>query len=693
MSSSVWKILAVGVLGCCCLGKAADMPLTVKKADDFKKSFEIVNGDWTAGDQGVTGVSPRYHDLPGTALEGMGDDAHTYFVVHAINLWRYAIAGSTNWDNYTFETTVKILDPAPLKGVRPGQDCVFMNYQWGREAMGSDAAIVVRYAGPDRNYMVRLSSGFGHVELWKTKGGVVRVVPFTFAANTEYKVSVTAAGRWIVVAIDGKELIRYCDTVDPIETGKAGLAVRESKVQFSDIRVTSVAAITDKAPVHKPDFKIKSWVGRQYIFDGNEPIAHFARPDAPLLEEVKFVPGVMPFCTLPGAPSWGIDWKSNVVFRVVRDGSRLDWTWTMEERNGQCKGTSTWRLEYDPKIGYVWDHKAKLTALVDDKQRWAFDLTDPCFYQTVAPATGKMPACRTNPNFALWQRNDGQYSSFPANHQFKDGGGISEVDRQIKSGGFWVTTVDDWATVFELPSDNSYQYVADYCHWGLDQHILPSSVGPDGKVLSRKAAKKGEVYEGHVRVYAFPPAKLKEMLAKSTLPPSARNDLLTQPMLVHEEPVNHFNETVNAVAGDSKVRWLGTYTIDNTVGHGDSTSMRIDGTKVGPKGRGENPWLEIGSSYRTGPYTGMRYRIGMWVKADNFKGKVAIKARDFNWPVKRDFPEQKAELEIKGKCDWTHVSFESDFPRLAHLWKLSINVEGEGDVWVDDVEIMPLESK
>ena len=94
-------------------------------------------------------------------------------------------------------------DPAPLKGVRPGQDQVFMNYQWGREAMGSDAGIAVRYQGPDQYYLVRLSTGYGHVELWKTKGGIVAVKPWRFEPQKDYRVKVTASGRWITVAVDG----------------------------------------------------------------------------------------------------------------------------------------------------------------------------------------------------------------------------------------------------------------------------------------------------------------------------------------------------------------------------------------------------------------------------------------------------------------------------------------------------------
>src|ERR1035437_5646991 len=117
--------LCAAVLAGASWGMTADVSLSVKNAGDFKKYFEVVSGDWIAGDSGVIGAGPCYHSLPGTALAGFVDDAHTYFVVHAVNLWRYALAGSAEWDNYTVAATLRILEPAPLKGVRPGQDCVF----------------------------------------------------------------------------------------------------------------------------------------------------------------------------------------------------------------------------------------------------------------------------------------------------------------------------------------------------------------------------------------------------------------------------------------------------------------------------------------------------------------------------------------------------------------------------------------
>ena len=80
----------------------------------------------------------------------------------------------------------------------------------------------------------------------------------------------------------------------------------------------------------------------------------------------------------------------------------------------------------------------------------------------------------------------------------------------------------------------------------------------------------------------------------------------------------------------------------------------------------------------------------MWVKADAFKGKVALIADCLARPKPREPKQYRAELAIDGKCDWTFVSFETDMPRNAYSWVLRIDPIGEGVIWVDDVEISPI---
>ena len=647
---------------------------------EFARAFREKTGDWTVKGSALTGSSPHYRDQPGTKLDGFIDDAHTFFVVHGVNLWRTAVAGDAKWTDYTLETTVHILSPAPLDGIRPGQDNVFINYQWGREAMGCDAGLLVRYQGPDCYYAVRLSSGYSHVELWKTKGGVVCVKPYAFAPGKDYKVAVTASGRWITVAVDGAEVLRYYDPVEPILAGKVALGVRESQVAFSKLRVSPVPANTE-TPVHTPAFHFRSWVGRNYIFDGDEPIAHLDKMGASI-QEMKLSPGLMPMMINQPGASWGTDWKDDVRIKVQQEGASLAFVVEQDDKTGKCAGANRWTLTYDPAVGYIWDLKETITALVDGKCRWAFDLADPCFYQTVAPATDKLPQCRTHPNYALYTRTDGKYGYFPANHQCRDNNASSK-DLAIRPGGFFATTVDDWAAVVEIPADNPYQYFADYCFWGLDQHVEhftdPTQTAP---------AKQGDYYYGHARFYPLPPARVQQFLAEAVLPADTPGNHAE--MLAHVEPVNHCTDVVQAVAGDSKVRWRGEYAIDRTVGHGDKCSMRITpNAKRG--GTATATTDQIGPSYRTGPYLAQHYRFGLWVKADQFTGTVALKVDNIVCPVKRDFTHTDATLNITDKCDWTHVSFTTDFPRYAHYWNMLIQVQGAGTVWVDDMEITPLD--
>ena len=654
---------------------------------ELKSTFLPLGADWTATDKGLEGRSPHYSDLPATQVPGFADDAHTYFVVHGTNLWRFATAGDSKWSDYSIETTVQILDPAPLKGVRPGQDQVFMNYQWGREAMGSDAGIAVRYQGPDQYYLVRLSTGYGHIELWKTKGGIVAVKPFQFQPRKDYRVKITASGRWITVAVDGQEVLRYADPVEPLLTGKIALGVRESRVRFADLTVTAVPATDEPVPVHKPDFHFRDWVGRHYIFDGDEPVGHITKNGC--IQEMKLVPGLMPLLVEGPGATWGdLRWKEQAALRTDKEGTTLAFHLDLDDQDGRCTGTGDWTLSYDPARGYVWDLRATVTVLVDGKvQKWNVNIADPCFYQTVAPSTTKLPACRTAPNFALYTRADGRYGWFPANHQFKNGNADFR-ELQMKRGGFFATTVDDWAVVVEVPEDNAYQYGGDYCAWGLDQHVYPiiDPSMPGGDLKPDMLTKKGDVFTGHARFYAFPPARVQQIIKEGVCAPA--NASTPKELVAHVEPVNHCDDIVAAVAGDSKSRWIGDYAIDRSVGRGDHVAMRI----IPPAGKQAAVTLDqIGPSFRSGPYPATKYRIGCWVKADAFTGSVRFQVDRAAFPAKHDFKDLKADCNITGKCDWTWVGFETDFPRFAHLWVQHLYVTGTGTVWVDDFEVSPVE--
>lgn len=650
--------------------------------------FALDAGAWKIDGTALVGTSPRYHDLPGTALDGHNDDAHTYFVVHPVNLWRYALAGKPEWRDYALSATVRVEDPAPLKGKRPGEGCVFMNYQWGREAIGSDAGLIVRYLDADHYYQVRVSTAYGHVELWKARGGVVRVKPFAFAAGKDHKLTVGASGRWITVAVDGTELIRYADPLEPVAAGRAGLAVRESRVRFSDVRVEAIAADATPVPEHQPAFAFRKWVGRDYLFDGDEPIGHVGKGGINI-EEMKLVPGLMPLMIMNGGPSWGpgLDWKEPATWKAEEQGASARFTTALDDKEGRSHGEGRWSVAWDKaRGGYVWELRGSVEVLKDDVMpKWNLNIADPCFYQAVAPSTGKLPQCRSVPNHAIWTREDGTIGAFPANHQFKNNGGTPLSQLMIKRGGFWVTTIDGWGAVSEVPEENAYPYCGDYCAWGLDQHVLPVTVAGNYNLQTKDApAKRGDRYQGVVRLYAFTPDKVQELLAKAVTPPIGDFIGAKRTLLTHAEPVNHLSDAVPAVAGDSKIRITSDYDIASGVGRGDAQCMRIP---AGKTARLE----QVGPSYRSGGYTALKYRIGAWVKSEGFTGTVSLATDGIVFVGNGDKTMPKAEVALKPGDDWTFVGFDSDFPHRAHFWNLGIGAKGAGAILVDDIQIAPLE--
>ena len=218
----------------------------------------------------------------------------------------------------------------------------------------------------------------------------------------------------------------------------------------------------------------------------------------------------------------------------------------------------------------------------------------------------------------------------------------------------------------------------------LDAHMAP---------IQFPASKVGDTFEGHVRIFAWDSAKVAAAL-QSAAPPR-----MTRPnpeRIAHIEPVNRCDRIAPGMTGESWGFWIGNYEVDRSTGHGDRACMKIDAawikdrTSTDAKGD-DRPSIILGPSFRTGPYPAKKYRFAMLVKADGFKGKVTLRADGFVHPKGTKLPPALAELAINGRCDWTPMSFEADWPRKLYAWMLRIDAEGEGTILVDDLELSPVD--
>ena len=512
------------------------------------QDMRLSSQGWHATNGVLQGESPEYSSLPETARDGCVDDSWTYHTIHPVVLWRYALAGAPAWTDYTVAVVVKIEKPAPLNGFRGGE--TFFNYQWGREAIGSDAAIVVRWQDPDNNYMVRLSSGYGHVELWKTHGGVVRVKAHPFEPGKDYQLRVTVSGPWIVVSVDGKELIRYFDRVEPVLQGQAGVAVRESRVSFADFRVERAAAMRDAPPAYRPAFHRQTWVGKDYIFDGDEPVAWFCwNPGEGLeLREMKLRAGLMPM-VMPCAGIQSYDLQPTGDLAVVKTGKTFEFHSYEKSKDESFDNRAVWVLSATPGGDYIWDKRVKFSILKPGKTPVWPQIDDPYFYQMVSPPSNKLPKCRSLPNSCIVESTNQTLIAFPNlnHHSFE----VACADAQVvRPGGCAVPTIDGWGVALQVCEDTPLRFNIGFCHWGLDMHVCPVDPKPAG----------AQGYEGHIRYLLWDKARVNAALAAGRLPVPNRKP--PTELFNHAEPVNRMDSVSPAISGETTQFWVHWLPID-----------------------------------------------------------------------------------------------------------------------------------
>ncbi|MCX5658389.1 MAG: hypothetical protein NTW19_01550, partial [Planctomycetota bacterium] len=465
---------------------------------------------------------------------------------------------------------------------------------------------------------------------------------------------------------------------------------RESRSSFSNFAFEELPGTPDRTSLasggvaHKPDFKVREWVGKKYIFDGDEPIAWvFWNPTEGIeLREMKLAPGLMPM-VMPCAGIASYDFKPEGDFNVTAQGATFAFNTKQVGKADAFECTANWTLTYAAGQGYVWDKRVKFTAN-KDKAQTEFQIDDPFFYQLVAPATDKLPAARATLNHTILERADGKLIAFPnAHHCWTDG--LADCNKSvIRPDGAIVTVIDGWGVAAEMPSDNTHHFTGGYCHWGLDLHLR-----------APESPAKGQAFDGHMRYTLWDRERVKKALAAGVLPEPGKAN--APELFRHVEPVNGFREILPGLNGQSVRLWTGKYSVDHKVGHGDTTSMLVNAgdikSRVTSLYGDERPNVWQGSSYWMGPYLAPKYKIGMWVKAEKFTGKVAILVDNIGWPKAREPKTISAELPINGSCDWTYVGFETDMPRGAYSWVVRVDPTGEGSFWVDDVEVSPVPAK
>ncbi len=281
------------------------------------------------------------------------------------------------------EVTATILTPATRSGYFGSSWSVWPSRAWDDE--GFEVGVVLREARQDAaavavredeqpTYRVQLSHKYQAVALVRyPDAGVVRVVACPVKLKTAHRLSVSAAGNTVAVSVDGVERIRYADDLTVMKAGHVGVGTSSgAKVAFEKLSVTPLPARErEKVPPHGQKFSAREWLGgRQWVFDGDEPILMLPTPDNAVVNSVKLRPGHRPQL------SWNAMWdianqgaykegESKLLPAKTSGGGKiLRAEWVQKHNGGRFETRTTLTVGWDPKRkAYTYGVESELEVL------------------------------------------------------------------------------------------------------------------------------------------------------------------------------------------------------------------------------------------------------------------------------------------------------------------------------------------
>ncbi|HOS43225.1 MAG TPA: hypothetical protein PK794_05985 [Armatimonadota bacterium] len=577
--------------------------------------------------------------------------------------------------------------------------CVRWGFHWGENLPGWDVGVVLGYQDPLHFYRVQVSASRGELALWDATGGFLQLIPCTVSLNTPHELTVRWRGAHLTAVLDGKTVMDYWDRSAPYAHGQVGLAVWRSTVDFTRVAIAGLPRRAERMPAHTPDFHFEpadhllqgnaAFTMAPYrgvvLFDGREPISYFFKlalpaddhysTDALMHEAVKLKPGWRPaYYTFIGPNGLKGSWRWPVLvgdlpeaFHVEKSGTELVFTF-QTETPGTGRTQYRCTVAFDRQRGvyrYVYDGTLTLTAAAQVNE---FELCDPLTYNNRMP--GPEVVNRWNPSGHRWwlyQGAGGQWERMPLTDYPNDYS--TEINNAVASWG----TVTDFlypdpaacpVFIHELKWPAG-RFSPGQCAWGYDFHHRELNVG---------TLPAGTVRAFVMTFTAMPPAEAEAIVKHSRLMPVLEKE--TRPILPFDPRGTTFADVTRWQDPSCTMAWIGG-TRDETTGHGDTASLRIDGPGK--------------ASVRIYHYMveqqAKRWWVRGWIKTqDVAEPGVHLRLGYFDPP-----PVVQHTVNLgAGTRDWTYFSVITDVFGYRDVTDLIIETTGKGRAWIDDIAVSAL---
>ncbi|OGT02952.1 MAG: hypothetical protein A2143_02040 [Gallionellales bacterium RBG_16_57_15] len=146
-------------------------------------------------------------------------------------------------------------------------------------------------------------------------------------------------------------------------------------------------------------------------------------------------------------------------------------------------------------------------------------------------------------------------------------------------------------------------------------------------------------------------------------------------------------------ASGSVPGWLGVVHAGDSylVGLDDSQAFAGESSLI-IKNTGKPSWGGAHQTIRAEHLAGREIEMTVWVKAANVSAPgfyVALKATQMG----RELDSIKTADSVRGDVDWKKISLRTMLSKETTHLEVSLILDGDGNVWVDDVHLDPLPEK
>jgi len=559
--------------------------------------------------------------------------------------------------------------------------CIRWGYYWGENAPGWDAAVVLRYQDALNFYRVAISATRGELALWDATGGYLQIVPCPIKVNEPHTLKIHANGAHVVALLDETKVLDYWDRTAPYLTGRAGLAVYNSTVSFTQFQSQPLKAAPTTTPVYHPNFHFDTRKGLA-LYDGNEPISYFwmAGPEyganAGMLtqESVKLRPGWRPaYYTFIGPEVSNVYMKLKgklpEAFTIEGGGESISYRFSTESANAVTEFLGT--VTFDAVHGvYRYTYQAKFTVIGDKPiaNLSEFEWYDPLTYNNRIPGPGVEHRWNTaGHRWDIFQSADGTWQRFALTDYNNDGNNVETAwpkETDVLYPDPAVCPTFETTLGWEKPKNRIFKI--GQCTWGYDYHHAEVGAGIN--------LAPGTVRQITYTFTGMPMDDAGKLFAQAKLCPGLEKIATTTKLL----PVNLNGDTfAKAVTYQDPPQGVWDGKQDTTVGHTDHASLRIDGPGNGSL---------VLYQYQLEQYA-KRWWVRGWYKSKNSRGSGLYLRMKYAYS--KD-PQDLCYIGGLGTQDWTYFSYITSVFTARDCSNISFEQDGPGTIWLDDIAITAL---